>query len=207
MQNVIVGLVLLLCSLPIIAGGMRIASDARAKPATPVVLDVSQEPLWTTEVKRVDPREQAYERLPSNVNDKPTLLALQTVPRREPSMTNRTQFMEKADEFDLAEGKADKWCSSRYRSYVKADRSYQPFSGGPRRRCVPPTEVAERETGQPVAMANDDHVAFCTSRYRSYRVEDNSYQPFSGPRKQCRSGLNVADQRYRKTLLAQQDSN
>jgi hypothetical protein len=26
---------------------------------------------------------------------------------------------------------------------------------------------------------------WCYARYRSYRVEDNSYQPFSGPRRQC----------------------
>ncbi|TGV78178.1 BA14K family protein, partial [Mesorhizobium sp. M00.F.Ca.ET.158.01.1.1] len=31
-----------------------------------------------------------------------------------------------------------------------------------------------------------DHVDSCFSRYRSYRPEDNSYQPYSGgPRRQC----------------------
>jgi hypothetical protein len=31
-----------------------------------------------------------------------------------------------------------------------------------------------------------DHMAYCFSRYRSYRPEDNTYQPFGGgPRRQC----------------------
>lgn len=36
-------------------------------------------------------------------------------------------------------------------------------------------------------FASDDHVSDCFSRYRSYRPEDNSYQPYGGgPRQQCR---------------------
>ena len=34
---------------------------------------------------------------------------------------------------------------------------------------------------------SDDHIDYCFSRYRSYRPEDNSYQPYGGgPRQQCR---------------------
>ncbi|OLP58808.1 hypothetical protein BJF93_17905 [Xaviernesmea oryzae] len=29
------------------------------------------------------------------------------------------------------------------------------------------------------------HVQWCASRYRSYRASDNTYQPNSGPRRQC----------------------
>lgn len=37
------------------------------------------------------------------------------------------------------------------------------------------------------AYATRDHIAYCFSRYRSYRPEDNSYQPYGGgPRQQCR---------------------
>ena len=36
-------------------------------------------------------------------------------------------------------------------------------------------------------LASSDHVAYCFSRYRSYRPEDNTYQPYGGgPRRQCR---------------------
>ena len=31
------------------------------------------------------------------------------------------------------------------------------------------------------------HVGWCHDRWRSYRASDNSYQPFVGPRRQCRS--------------------
>ena len=31
------------------------------------------------------------------------------------------------------------------------------------------------------------HVRWCYSRYRSYRAYDNTYQPYHGPRRQCRS--------------------
>ena len=32
-----------------------------------------------------------------------------------------------------------------------------------------------------------DHVAWCYDRWRSYREADNSYQPYNGPRRRCRS--------------------
>jgi hypothetical protein len=31
------------------------------------------------------------------------------------------------------------------------------------------------------------HVAWCYDRWRSYREYDNTYQPFHGPRRECRS--------------------
>jgi len=31
------------------------------------------------------------------------------------------------------------------------------------------------------------HVAWCYNRYRSYRAWDNTFQPYHGPRRQCRS--------------------
>ncbi|MCS0501347.1 BA14K family protein [Ancylobacter mangrovi] len=29
------------------------------------------------------------------------------------------------------------------------------------------------------------HIAWCENRYRSYRVSDNTFQPYNGPRQQC----------------------
>lgn len=43
------------------------------------------------------------------------------------------------------------------------------------------------------AIANDRayggsrHVRWCANRYRSYRAYDNTFQPYHGPRRQCRS--------------------
>jgi hypothetical protein len=31
------------------------------------------------------------------------------------------------------------------------------------------------------------HVEWCYGRYRSYRASDNTFQPYNGPRRQCRS--------------------
>lgn len=39
----------------------------------------------------------------------------------------------------------------------------------------------------PAGGINPRHVAWCESRYRSYRAYDNTFQPNSGPRRQCYS--------------------
>ena len=44
-----------------------------------------------------------------------------------------------------------------------------------------PTYVAP----PPAAPLGSGHVAWCQSRYRSYRVYDNTFQPYNGPRQQC----------------------
>ncbi|MDW9970710.1 BA14K family protein [Sinorhizobium meliloti] len=106
------------------------------------------------------------------------------------------------------------WCARRYRSYRPFDNTYRSFSGG-RRSCNSPymdaawgpsedpspvprgidAEDADDPSTQMEYSAGDgeairltqEHVAYCFSRYRSYRPEDNSYQPYSGgPRRQCR---------------------
>ena len=112
----------------------------------------------------------------------------------------------------MAAAHAD-WCASRYRSYRPRDDSYTPYSGG-RRRCISPySEASQGIAATPVSAepeadgyvhaedeastayveyASDDmqldgdHIDYCFSRYRSYRPEDNTYQPFGGgPRRQC----------------------
>lgn len=35
-------------------------------------------------------------------------------------------------------------------------------------------------------VGGNDHISYCYARYRSYRASDNTYQPYSGPRRQCR---------------------
>ncbi|WP_432761578.1 BA14K family protein [Rhizobium calliandrae] len=32
---------------------------------------------------------------------------------------------------------------------------------------------------------NSRHVSWCMNRFRSYRVSDNTFQPYNGPRRQC----------------------
>ncbi|WEX78931.1 BA14K family protein [Sinorhizobium numidicum] len=106
------------------------------------------------------------------------------------------------------------WCASRYRSYRPHDNSYTPFSGG-RRTCIspyidaarsptedvspPPRDIYAEDADDPSRQMDlsvdpsegtnltQEHVSYCFSRYRSYRPEDNSYQPYDGgARRQCR---------------------
>lgn len=106
------------------------------------------------------------------------------------------------------------WCYARYRSYRIEDNSYQPYGGGARRQCQSPggpvlknaaaapvnqryqrgDQIEEQgaEYAEPQTVGSDApagaHEEWCFDRYRSYRVEDNSYQPFDGgPRRACRS--------------------
>ncbi|MFT0859394.1 BA14K family protein [Ancylobacter sp. G4_0304] len=37
----------------------------------------------------------------------------------------------------------------------------------------------------PAYSGGGGHVAWCQSQYRSYRVSDNTFQPYNGPRQQC----------------------
>jgi BA14K-like protein len=37
----------------------------------------------------------------------------------------------------------------------------------------------------PSPSRNSRHVSWCKNRFRSYRVSDNTFQPYSGPRRQC----------------------
>lgn len=38
-----------------------------------------------------------------------------------------------------------------------------------------------------VYRGGNAHVRWCYAHYRSYRASDNTFQPYNGPRKQCRS--------------------
>lgn len=40
---------------------------------------------------------------------------------------------------------------------------------------------------RPVYRSGNRHVRWCYDHYRSYRAYDNTYQPYSGPRRQCYS--------------------
>ncbi len=61
------------------------------------------------------------------------------------------------------------------RNRVYRDRYYQP-----RARYVAPRRVYR-------SGLSDAHIRYCFNRYRSYRVSDNTFQPYGNrPRQQCR---------------------
>jgi hypothetical protein len=106
---------------------------------------------------------------------------------------------------DLVTVAHQEWCARHYRSYNPLDNTYRPYSGG-RRACVSPyveavplssdhqrqagdaaeTRVSEYASADDGMQINSEHVAYCFSRYRSYRPQDNTYQPYGGgQRRQC----------------------
>lgn len=56
--------------------------------------------------------------------------------------------------------------------------------GGALANQPPPPPVYR---GQPAIRLSDAHVRWCYDRYRSYRATDNTFQPYNGPRRACRS--------------------
>jgi len=49
------------------------------------------------------------------------------------------------------------------------------------------TATAAVEDNSMIDLAGSPHAAWCAERYRSYRIEDNSYQPYGNSRRQCDS--------------------
>ncbi|MFC3324437.1 BA14K family protein [Mesorhizobium cantuariense] len=165
-----------------------------AKPPRQATATISMAELWTKKAQPVNKAAQSFKRLPAEQSASPDIAAQPQETPSDPTVTAA-----------IAPGAADlspshlAWCASRYRSYHPDDNSYLSYSGQLRPCISPYLEVAnagdgdENGAGLGVYAANDggealsaDHVDNCFSRYRSYRPEDNSYQPYSGgPRRQC----------------------
>jgi hypothetical protein len=170
--------------------------------------------IWTSEAVKVDPATQTFQRLPARAVAPQVEVAAapkQAQPDIDPV---ETAALQPASSEPVPEQAAPvlspehlAWCASRFRSYRAEDNNYRPYSGG-KRECVSPFsqkgENAVASSPEPVeadqvdaqgaetvryaeaAVADPAHIASCFSRYRSYRPEDNSYQPYSGgARKQC----------------------
>lgn len=65
--------------------------------------------------------------------------------------------------------------SYHHRHYQKPRRAYRQH----RRRYDAPRRARR-------SNYSSAHVRYCYNRYRSYRAYDNTYQPYHGPRRQCR---------------------
>lgn len=190
MRNIITGLILTGCMLPVAAGAMKIATEFTRVTTPHEFASLDSQPLWTSEIKRVDVAQQTYERVPGAPMPD-TLVAKAASPDRDAGMPGSANGIAAAqnDEAEI-EVAVQQWCSARYRSYDAADNTYQPYGGGPRKPCAAPEELTssvQQAALQPASPVLDDHARWCNNRYNSYRVEDNTYQPFSGGRKQCNS--------------------
>lgn len=159
--------------------------------AVPPAADV-YEGTWQASLDRFDARE---------AESQPAVAALSTendAAREDTDDLVQTASLASPDGNDLMEAHVA-WCSRKYRSYDADTDSYRPYSGGTE-ACISPYSggAAARPEATTVAMNDtttsgysepgysEAHIRDCMNRYRSYRVSDNSYQPYGNvPRQQC----------------------
>ena len=182
-----------------------------AEPDRHLSLTADTTALWTNEPVRVNTSAQEFERLPAVPVPLATLQNTDIVEPGQRAVSPAEDTGQPVASPETTAGHME-WCSSRFRSYRSIDNTYAPYSGG-RRICISPYNGAvDAAIGIPFPPANtdvkasrnqasglvqyvsaeapgyrdEDHIQSCISRYRSYRPEDNSYQPYSGgPRRQC----------------------
>lgn len=160
-----------------------VASYGVADSEPRVFADLAAPDLWTTRPVKIDPRRQHYERIPPVYSSYVTEASAPVAPRIVPQSARRARVLQAPQPELSAEHLA--WCAQRYRSFDPATNSYRSFRGEIR-ECFSPFQqnIAENpETGGTKVSAQA--AARCAARYRSYRPEDNSYQPWEGPRRSC----------------------
>ncbi|BCG72111.1 hypothetical protein MesoLj113a_32690 [Mesorhizobium sp. 113-1-2] len=187
-------------TLAVFASGLAFAAWLIvAKPAHQARPADSVSQLWTKDAQPVDKAAPGLERVAAAQPAAPDAAARVQAP--DPTHTVAVAPGAGEQQARLPPAHVS-WCADRYRSYNPDDNSYMSYSGQ-QRPCVSPyldttaaadqaapAEVSYVEGGAAPLVASadlsDDHVQSCFSRYRSYRPEDNSYQPYSGgPRRQC----------------------
>ncbi len=141
--------------------------------------------LWTTEPTRVDPALQTYGRLPPALSTyamadsrmvaskRPATAALVVADIPPPSIEISAEHLN--------------WCASHYRSFDPATNTYRSLHGEVR-FCQPSSQESDdlvASTPTSAADTSANATTWCASRYKSYRAEDNTYQPYSGPRIKC----------------------
>jgi hypothetical protein len=75
-----------------------------------------------------------------------------------------------------------------YREYRRGYRQYNGWwfpSGAFVAGAIIGGAIANQPTVQAPVRLNAAHVQWCQNRWRSYRVSDNSYQPYNGSRQVC----------------------
>jgi BA14K-like protein len=200
-------------AVTLLLGGVVIASAVIVpQEETPRFTGLDVADLWTLTPVRVDPEQQAYERLPPRYGSD-VVMASTAATQRPPVEEKMAAVIQNVDIMEtgavtdtdmdqespvLSEAHLS-WCHARYRSYSTDDNSYVSY-GGELRTCVSPyLSEPDQDKGQAEALLVQDatgnttsvaissaHAQNCLQRYRSYRAEDNSYQPYGGgPRKQC----------------------
>ncbi|MBB4190070.1 hypothetical protein GGE45_002521 [Rhizobium aethiopicum] len=160
-----------------------VASHVVADSGPPALTDLAAPDLWTTSPVKVDPRRQHYERIPPVYSSYVTEAAATVAPRMASQPARPSTELQAPQPKFAAEHLA--WCAKRYRSFDPATNSYRSYRGEIR-ECSSPFQqniAASPEDGG--MKVNAQAAARCAARYRSYRPEDNTYQPWDGPRRNC----------------------
>lgn len=73
-----------------------------------------------------------------------------------------------------------------HRGYNEPRRGYRQYNGMwfPAAAFIAGAVIGGAINNQPATSGNA-HIEWCSDRYRSYRASDNTFQPNSGPRRQC----------------------
>lgn len=172
--------------------------------------------LWTLKPPRIDRSAQNLERLPPGYASHVVMNQPTAQPALEATESLQPDIGSEVGEIDIlvtaaidetlsapASGTLSAehiaWCEARYRSYDPTDNSYRSFSGSIR-PCNSPYQIdqmAEMADDAEVMNASatttsdsphvmEENVMACMQRYRSYRMSDNTYQPYGGgPRQTC----------------------
>lgn len=160
-----------------------VASLVMAEPEPHSFTDLAAPEFWTTKPVRVDPATQRYERLAPVLSTYVTdASAIRRVKVSDGSTSPRTPH----DQRQLS-AQHQIWCSQRFRSFDPATNTYRSY-GGDVRQCVSPFDQHADDDSETVGKsARATDAAWCASRYKSYRAEDNTYQPYGKARRPCGS--------------------
>ena len=140
--------------------------------------------LWTNHPVRVDHSKSNLERLPGRaVSPEPTLT---TAPTSEPSLPDAgREMVVAAPETSSVVGEDTLAVDATVTGAISLDEA---------------TTVPD-QTGEP--QLSEAHLDWCSSRYRSYRPRDNSYTPYRGGRRECKSPFSPAP---RRQLVSAEDN-
>ncbi len=142
--------------------------------------------LWTEQPTRVNPTNQAYERLPPALSTY-AVAEIHRVRSRPQVVVAARPVANSLPAPSAISPEHLNWCSSRYRSFDPATNTYRTFQGQVRVCQSPFKDNADVVAYTPPAAAGrlTGEATWCASRYKSYRAEDNTYQPYDGPRVKC----------------------
>lgn len=200
MKSVVKPILLLAASLVLVLlvflSGVIITANVIAEPEPHRFANMETPDLWTTQPKAVDPSKQAYQRVApttdtaSIANEPPKPTGASPAPT--PAQTATDTAAVTTTDPDRAAPASD------VDNTTTASIDPQPDDAAEEGRM----DMADQsEPG-----INAEQAAWCYARYRSYRIEDNSYQPYSGgARRQCEApGISVDSSNTENVAAARQ---